>query len=52
MISTEIAVFWSCSFSPADAAVNERIEGVCKGAHLSCVNVGADFSSVPPEKAR
>jgi len=52
LMSKDIAVFFSCSFAPADAAVNELIEGVCKGLHLSCVNVGAGFSSVPPEKAR
>jgi hypothetical protein len=42
----------SCSFAPGDAALNELVLGVCKGLDLACVNVGAGYSSIPPEKAR
>jgi hypothetical protein len=52
MITKDIDVFLSCSFSAGDAALNELVKGVCKGLHVTCVNVGAGYSSVPPEKAR
>ena len=52
MITKDIDVFLSCSFSATDVAVNELVTGVCNGLHLACVNVGAGFSSIPPEKAR
>lgn len=52
MSNRNIEVFFSCSFSTADAVVNELVERVCKGLNLICTNVGAGFSAIPPEKAR
>src|SRR5947208_17071427 len=52
MISSDINVFFSCSFSDTDAPVNELVQGVCKGLGLACVNVGGGFTALPPEKAK
>lgn len=52
MISNNISVFLSCSFAPDDAIGNELVRGICAGVGMSCVNVSAGFSALPPEKAR
>lgn len=52
MIVSDIDIFLSCSFASDDAAVNELVRSICAGIGMACVNVGAGFTAVPPEKAK
>ena len=52
MQSTNIDVFFSCSFHEEDRVVNDFFVAICKALDIKCVNVNAAYSSVPPDVAR
>jgi hypothetical protein len=52
MQSTNIDVFFSCSFREEDRVVNDFFVAICSALDIKCVNVNAAYSSVPPDVAR
>lgn len=52
MIGSNLEIFFSCSFDPAEKEVNELVRSVCAGMGLRCLNLSAGFSAVPPDQAK
>lgn len=52
MQSTNIDVFFSCSFREEDRKVNDFFIAICTALDIKCANVEAAYSSVPPNVAR
>ena len=51
MKSAPVRAFFSCSYRDTDKDLNEFFRAICEGLDISCGNVDAGYSELPPDKA-
>jgi hypothetical protein len=50
--STQIKMFFSCSFSEEDTKIVQFISSICRGLNITPLNVDRGYDTIPPEKAK